>query len=68
LRNRANAETNLIDLIDQTQACYQQLEGVATRAYSDNRLPLMAGIVVIADQTQWRKTHFDLTIGGIVAD
>jgi len=54
------AEMDLLDLIDQERACYQQIAGVATRAYSDHRLPLMAGFVVIADLTSTDRPTFDL--------
>jgi hypothetical protein len=53
------AETDLIDLIDRAQSCYQQIEGVATRAYSDNRLPLMAGIAVITDRAATDQGQLD---------
>jgi hypothetical protein len=53
------AETDLIDVIDQAWACYQQIDGVATQAYSDKRLPLMLGIVVIADLSNGDRAALD---------
>jgi hypothetical protein len=54
-----SAETDLIGIIDQGRACYQQIEGVATQAYSDRRLPLMSGIVVVADLTTTDRAALD---------
>jgi hypothetical protein len=53
------AETDLIDVIDQAWACYQQIDGVATQAYSDKRLPLMLGVVFIADLTSSDRAALD---------
>lgn len=53
------AETDLIDIIDAAWACYQQIDGIATQAYSDKRLPLMLGIVVIADLTATDRAALD---------
>ncbi len=53
------AETMLLGMIDQVRACYQRIEGVATQAYSDLRIPLMAGIVVIAEQPAVDRAALD---------
>jgi hypothetical protein len=53
------AETALLNIIDQERACYQQIDGVATQTYSDKRLPLMAGIVVVADLTTTDRAALD---------
>jgi hypothetical protein len=52
-------ETDLIDVIDQAWACYQQIDEAAAQAYSDKRLPLMLGVVVIADLTHSDRAALD---------
>lgn len=50
------AEAQLLQLIDDVYACYQNVGGTAMRRYADKRLPLMSGFIVIANRRDLDNT------------
>ncbi|HTP11843.1 MAG TPA: hypothetical protein VMP08_26495 [Anaerolineae bacterium] len=50
------AEAQLLNVIDEAQACYKTIAGTTVRVYADKRLPLMSGFIAIANRRDLTDT------------